>query len=423
MKRIAKALALTAVVATAASARAADDRVSMFGYFRVQESWQLAPVKGAIGPGYYGLPGVPQKFRLGNENDWAEFGWNVLAYKGDDGTIGHAVIMLGGNYDPTNRGGGDLPFGSWESTGGTPVFKQLFVDLQKVPGTADATFWIGKKYYKRYYSGENDMFYWSDDGFGFGIEDINLGAAKLSYAAMDAGKGVGKQGIFHDLRLTDIAIMPGGHLDVGLGVATPIGESSDNLNAGVSGNIRWVQDVPGGNNALTVQFGTGPLGDSSQFGANQGSAVPMTASSSARKARIIDVLSFSPSKELGIDFVALFEHNEQNSATTNAGNVNAQYTNWLEAGGRLSYHFSPHASFLFDIGLDTTKNPGQDSKMLIKVTPALEIGTGYGNVPHIRFFVTAAEVNDATTGLVFASKPGEQDKTAFSFGIQGESWF
>jgi maltoporin len=391
----------------------------MFGYFRVQEGWQLSPTKGA--QGYYGLPGT-SKFRLGNENDWAEFGWNVLAYKGDDGTIGHAVIMIGGNYDPTNRGGGDLPFSNWMGTSNqSPVFKQLFVDVQKIPGLADATLWLGKKYYKRYYSGINDTFYWSNDGFGVGIEDINLGAAKLSYAAMDAGKavrdvngndtGVSYQGIFHDLRLTDVAVIPGGHLDVGVGVATPIGESNLNMNAGVMGNVRWTQDIPGGNNALTLQFGTGPCGDSTQFGTNQGSAISLNASSDARKARVFDVLSFSPSKELGIDAVLVLEHNEKNSAG---------YTNWVELGARLSYHFSSHASFLLEAGIDSTKRPGLDSLQLIKVTPALEVGTGYGNVPHIRLFVTVANANDAAAAAVIAHGT---DKTAISFGFQGESWF
>jgi maltoporin len=412
MKRIAKALALTAVVATAASARAADDRVSTFGYFRVQQGWQIAPLKGA--QGFYQVPGSASKFRLGNENDWAEFGWNILAYKGDDGTTGHAVIMLGGNYDPTNKGQGDLPFSNWMGTGEkSAVWKQLYVDVQKIPGLADSTLWIGKKYYKRYYSPINDMFYWSNDGFGFGIEDINLGAAKLSYAAMDAGRTANGQGILHDLRLTDVAIIPGGHLDVGIAVATPIGESSLNLNAGVMGNIRWVQDVPGGNNALTLQFGTGPCGNSDQFGVSQGSGVQFNTSTDAKKMRVIDVLSFSPSKELGLDAVAIFEHNEANGVGLSR--------NWFQLGARLSYHFSPHASFLLEAGVDMTKATGDDSLMLVKVTPALEVGTGYGNVPHIRFFVTVADVNDAALGAVFTPKTDE--KLAVSFGIQGESWF
>jgi maltoporin len=401
----------------------------MFGYFRVQEGWQLSPIKGA--QGYYGLPGTASKFRLGNENDWAEFGWNILAYKGDDGTIGHAVIMIGGNYDPTNRGGGDLPFTSWMGTGNnSPVFKQLFVDVQKIPGLADATLWLGKKYYKRYYSGINDMFYWSNDGFGFGIEDINLGAAKLSYAAMDAGKavrdannndtGVNFQGIFHDLRLTDVAIIPGGHLDVGIGLATPIGESSQNMNVGFMGNVRWTQDVPGGSNALTLQVGTGPCGNSDQFGTNQGSAVPLNTPSDAKKYRLIDVLSFSPSKEFGIDAVAVFEKNHANNVANTATNSLGNRS-WLQLGARLSYHFSPHASFLLEAGVDSTKFVSEDSLMLIKVTPALEVGTGYGNVPHIRLFVTFADVNDAALGKVFAPKTDE--KLAVSFGLQGESWF
>lgn len=411
--RIAKALALMAVMTMAFGARAADDRVSMFGYFRVQEGWQVSPTKGA--QVYYGLPGVPQKFRLGNENDWAEFGWNLLAYKGEDGTIGHAVIMVGGNYDPTNRGNGDLPFGGWMSTGNnSPVYKQLFVDVQKIPGLADATLWIGKKYYKRYYSPINDFFYWSNDGFGAGIEDINLGGMKLSYAAMDAGHAgaAQAQGIFHDLRLTDIAIIPGGRLDVGVGLSHKISENSA-LNSGFMGNIRWTQDVMGGSNSLTLQYGMGSCGNSPQFGSAQAGGIDLTASKDAKKARLVDVLSIPVSKEVGIDFAAVLEHNELNGALP-------QYRNWVEVGARLSYHFSPHASFLLEAGVDSSKATGVDSLMLIKVTPAIEVGTGYGNVPHIRLFATIANANDAAAASVTGDAA---KKTAVSFGLQGEAWF
>lgn len=410
--RIAKALTLTAIMTMAVGARAADDRVSMFGYFRVQEGWQVSPTKGP--QGYYGLPGV-SKLRLGNENDWAEFGWNLLAYKGEDGTVGHAVIMLGGNYDPTNRGNGDLPFSNWMGDGSnSPVFKQLFVDVQKIPGLADATLWLGKKYYKRYYSPINDTFFWSNDGFGAGIEDINLGGMKLSYAAMDAGhSGAGNlQGIFHDLRLTDIAIIPGGRLDVGVGFSHAISENTA-LNTGFMGNIRWTQDVLGGNNQLCLQAGIGSGGDSPQFGSAQAGGINLAASSDARKFRLFDALSISPSKEIGVDFVLVLEHNETNGALAN-------YRNWVEAGARLSYHFSSHASFLLEAGVDSTKKTGEDSLMLIKVTPALEVGTGYGNVPHIRLFVTVANANDAAAAGITGDAT---KKTAVSFGLQGESWF
>jgi len=405
-----------AIVATAMSARAADERLSMWGYFRASEGWQVTPVKDA--QHYYGI--APSKFRLGNEGDWIEFGWNLLAYKGEDGTVGHAVIGLGGAYNHATKGAGDMQFAgwdgcSWDATGNNrcnPVFKQLFVDVQKIPGL-DATLWLGKKYYKRYYSPINDTFFWPNDAFGAGIEDINVGGMKLSYAAFTADHGTPTTGLFHDLRLTDIAITTGGRLDIGVGVAHAISESTT-LNSGFMGNVRWTQDMMGGNNQLTLQAGVGACGDAEQFG-NGGGGINLGAASDARKFRVIDVLSISPSKELGLDGVLILQHDERNGNTPGS-------RNWAEIGARLSYHFSSHASFLLEAGYDLVKRQGEEAQTLIKVTPAIEIGTGFGNVPHIRLYTTIGSANDAAVGS-FGGGGTANDKTAVSAGLQGEVWF
>lgn len=414
--RFVKAIGMMVVISMATSAQAADERLSMWGYFRVSQAWQVAPIKDR----YHNYSVGDFKLRLGNESDWAEFGWNILAYKGEDGTVGHVVIGLGGSYPADRKGTGDLPFSGWEGcpwNGGTncyPVFKQLLVDVQKIPGL-DATLWIGKKYYKRYYSPINDLFFWSNDAFGAGIEDINLGGMKLSYAMFSADQSTPTTGIYHDLRLTDIQIMPGGRIDIGVGVAHAISES-ETLNSGFNGNIRWTQDVLGGNNQLALQAGVGALGDGNQFGAHGGDA-KLATSEDAKKFRLIDVLSISPSKELGLDAVLLLQHDEANSGTGGAPGSRNQ----AQIGARLSYHFASHASFLLEAGYTLAKRQGEEAETLIKVTPAIELGTGYGNVPHIRIYTTIASVNDAAIGALGA-QTGD-DKLGVSAGLQGEVWF
>jgi maltoporin len=406
--RIVKAVVVLSWLFLAGAARAGDDRLSMFGYFRVLEGTQVSPTKGNFTT--YGLPGT-SKLRLGNETDWAEFGMDMLAFKGEDGTTGHAVIMLGWGYDVNAIGKGmDVD---------KPGFQQLYVDLKKLPGV-DATFWLGKKYYKRQYSPINDLFYWSHQGFGAGMEDLNLGGAKLSYAILSATQSAKNSGLVHDLRVSEIPILPGGQLTVGVELAHPLAETqTPSLETGWAVNAQWIQEVLKGSNQLALQYGAGPLGNSSQFGV--GDPINLQTSKDARKARLIDALSFGVGPDVALDLVAVLQHDEQNAV--------GAARNWVQAGGRVTYFLSNHVSLLLEAGYDVTKAPGVDSRTLLKVTPAIELSAWRGGTPHIRLFATAASWNDASAsviGQIAGGGVGVGDplkRTALNIGLQAEGGF
>jgi maltoporin len=414
---IAKALALLAIISVTTSAKAADDRVTMFGYFRVLEGATVSPSKGSIS--FYGLPGT-NKFRLGNEGDWAEWGWNLLAYKGEDGTVGHAVIMMGGIFSNNTQGGSN-------SIG--PVLQQLFVDLQKIPGL-DATLWIGQKFYKREYVNLIDTFYWSNQGFGAGIEDINLGAMKLSYGIFALNKdggtnpplsGAKDNGFFHDVRLTGIQIMEGGRLALGGGVAHAVSDTKD-LKPGYYGTVQYVQDMLGGNNQLAVQFEGGSMGDAGGFGVH-GNGITLQSSTDPKKFRVLDDLSINPTKELNLQILAIYQRDMKNG-TSGAG-LNQD---WFGAGTRLTYALGAHFSGIVEAGFDLTKSSASGAKtlMLWKVTPALEVNTTQGNVPRIRLFVNYTGWNKDAQGKTQAGGGptiGAKKSSAFTAGLQGETWF
>lgn len=423
--RIAKVLALLAVVSAASSARAADERVSMFGYFRVSEGSQLTSGKGR--QTYIGLSGPisgSHKFRLGNEQDWAEFGWNLLAFKGEDGTVGHAVMMLGGNYNVDAMGSGDMKFSGWEgghSEWGTssfiPNLQQLYVDLAKIPGI-DATFWLGRKYYKREYSGVNDFFYWSHQGFGAGIEDINLGAAKLSYAILAAGQSESNHGYVHDLRLTSIPVMPGGRIAVGGEVTQRVSDHhlNSDFDIGYAAGVQYIQDMMGGSNQLALQYGVGALGANDSFGVNGG--INLQATSKRKKARILDNININPTKELNLEVVGIFQKDQ----------TGATHQSWFQIGGRATYAIGQHVQALLEVGYDTIKSRGADESLwLLKVTPAIELCAAPGNVPRIRAYATYNTWSDSAKGAVQAGAAGvgvRADSTnVLSVGLQGEAWF
>ena len=203
-KGITKTLALLAIVSVAFSARAADDRFTWGGYFRAAYGAQVSPIKGFQGLYYLAnTPGNDAKWRLGNEDNWAEFIWNSNIFKGEDGTIGAVHFMLGGNWNFDNPS--SPAFASW----GPPNIQQLYVELMKLPGL-DARIWTGKYYGKREFFTLPDFQYWTNEGFGAGIEDLKVGETMaFSYGLYSAGSGA-NHGFRHDIQFRGIQLNPGG---------------------------------------------------------------------------------------------------------------------------------------------------------------------------------------------------------------------
>jgi len=412
--RIVKALALLAVVSAASSAQAADERLSMFGYFRVSQGSQFTGNKGGrvnYGFNHDGL-GADAKLRLGNEGDWAEWGWNLLAYKGEDGTIGHAVMMIGTWSDSEGYGNGPDFHGT---------LQQLYVDLAKIPGI-DATFWMGKKYYKRSYSGVNDLFYWSHQGFGAGIEDIGVAEkAKLSYAIMNAQRSAANSGYLHDLRLS-LDVTEGGNLQIGGMVVHPVAAAHQHIDPSFGGVVQYNQAVMGGSNQIAFEYGTGAIGNTSGFGVNGG--IDVATSNKISKMRIIDNISFNPTKELNLEIVALYQLRKD----TTEG-VDSEDT-WMEFGGRATYAAGAHVQLLLEAAYDSVKHKAGsvsgDAMGLIKITPAIELCAAPGNVPRFRLFANYASWNDAAKGHASSGGgigPRPNDTSSLSIGLQGEAWF
>jgi len=428
--RIVKALALLAVVSAASSAQAADERLSMFGYFRVSQGSQLTGNKGT--QTMYALDGATRFFRLGNEHDWAEFGWNLLAYKGEDGTVGHAVVMLGGSYNANTLGGG-TDFNGWLG-GGNPAFKQLYVDLAKIPGF-DATLWAGKKYYKREYSNINDLFYWSEDGFGAGVEDLVVAEkAKVSYAIMNASTEAAINAYVHDLRIK-VDVIEGGSVQAGVMILTPMAQEHFKLKTSFGGVVQYVQTLMGGSNQLAFQYSQGNLATSSSFGTGGGirfkgyEATPQLIANVDKmsKLRLIDNISINPMKDLNLEVVGIYEVNKDTAENA---------TTSIEVGGRVTYAVASHLQLLLEVGYDQVKPKDVDARHLIKVTPALEFCAAPGNVPRVRLYMTYASWNDQAKGAgtgsgVIGDKygshsgigPRPDETSGLSVGLQGEAWF
>ncbi|NRD75453.1 maltoporin [Shewanella sp. VB17] len=116
--------------------------------------------------------------RLGNESEtYAEIQLGQEVYNKDDMSfyVDSMIAMVAGDQ------GRD-----WESTAdGSADFalRQFNVQAKGLFG-GDETTWAGKRYYQRHDIHISDTYYWDVSGAGAGVENIQLGAGKLSVAVV-----------------------------------------------------------------------------------------------------------------------------------------------------------------------------------------------------------------------------------------------
>jgi maltoporin len=153
-------------------------------------------------------------------------------------------------------------------------------------------------------------------------------------------------------------------------------------------------------------------------GVDLSTSQPLTTSTDDSRLRILDLLSFQVTPELGGQGVVIFEHNDMASSKRD----------WISAGGRVGYAFSEHVKLLAELGFDTTKPDGGDRATLTKLTiaPTIAAGRGFWGRPEIRLFGTFAFWNDnaAAAGVDSEGLYTGSDKTSgATFGIHADGWW
>ncbi|MBK9219105.1 MAG: carbohydrate porin [Uliginosibacterium sp.] len=150
------------------------------GYFRAGNALNT---RGGMGTcfGLGGLQGQDNpKWRLGNECDYViEPNFNATLVKSKDGSEWHVHFMpsSGRGWDSENAWNGNKDVGV--------NFGQVYGYGQNIAMLGKGTLWAGRRFYNRLQLGINDHFLENDDGDGVGLDDINLGGAKLSLGFMN----------------------------------------------------------------------------------------------------------------------------------------------------------------------------------------------------------------------------------------------
>ncbi|MCR5867406.1 carbohydrate porin [Aquincola sp. J276] len=369
----------------------------------------------------FGLPGAGAKYRLGNECETYAESQFVMPFGKSDGTWAKYNLMLA---LVENNAGAD-----YESSKGDKfdiASRQNYFEAGGFfgPGALEkASIWIGKRYYNRHDVHINDYYYWNNSGLGGGIEDINIGAAKLAFSYHSKGDDTLVTDTINGLntsrfsaRAYDIVTNPGGTLEFELvamrGTSAGRAERGEGSGWLLFSEHKQTGIFGAGYNKLALVLGK----DAGAGGADVNNYRDATDDVRGSSWRVVDQLYFAPN---GSPWSAMATAGYQRVKLDDAAK-----TTWFTAGIRPQYQINNFFSIAAELGYDRVKTDGQDTAHLTKLTiaPQVALAPGFWSRPVFRAFVTYAKWNDAANGAgtngVFGNK-----NNGVTYGIQAEAWW
>ena len=379
-------------------------------------------VRGALGvnsqsgsAACFKLPGAISKYRMGNECDYYgeilfEQGLNKL--ENDSEIKAHVMVSA---YQPLN----DRKI--FPATANHLSLVQAYMSWDKVPALAGGSLWAGRRYYKREGVHITDFFYWNPSGMGVGVEDMNVGNLKFSYAwFIEDDENQPYKATRHDLQLRGIDTNPNGQLELGLSLIPKNNHTS-------TGSDGW---------ALTVQhkqsnfFGDGTTSLAFQYGVGPATGLGKLSSvdngSDVERLRVIDGLYAQVTPKLGGLLTALYQKDSSNTGSQT----------WVSLGGRVSYGMAEHLKMQVEVGQDWVTPSGGATRTLNKITiaPTWALSTNFWSRPELRFFYTYAHWNEAASQAAIGSLNASElslaptnifggDREGSVIGVQAETWW
>jgi maltoporin len=336
---------------------------------------------------------------------------------------------------------------------------------------AKSTVWAGKRFYKREDVHIVDLFILQDTGPGAGIENIDVGIGKFSYALMKAGAAsyvdttgatpgqeIGRvtlngdpsqQKTDHDIRLEGINLGNAGSLGFGTNIVR-------GNNSAVSGNnyngwSAWAKHsivlFGAMQNALWVQTAhhAGNLDGSALYWAQSNSGNGTANSMQHSAWRVIDAANFDfGDKWNGAAFLG---YGKESFPWFGIGGLADTARTSISLVVRPIYHFTENLGLAVEAGtvrvsgynLNYDNNPGSTTNYLNKLTisPQLSMGSGFMARPVLRAYVSYMKWNRDTTAYgtetgasactgrdCSVGVPGFANvSSAVTYGVQMEAWW
>ncbi|WP_312828745.1 maltoporin, partial [Pantoea anthophila] len=383
--------------------------------------------------------GAQSKYRLGNECEtYAELKLGQEVWKEGDKSF----------YFDTNVAYSVAQQNDWEAT--SPAFREANVKgknlIDALPGS---TLWAGKRFYQRHDVHMIDFYYWDISGPGAGLEDVDLGFGKLSFAATRSSEAGGSytfssdrirdfatstaNDVF-DVRLAGLETNPDGVLELGVDYGRANARDDYRLEDGASKDgwmftAEHTQSMLKGYNKFVLQYATDAM-------TTQGKGVPQGTSlnNNGDMYRILDHGAISLAERWDLMYVAMYQNIDLD---------NDRGTEWYTVGVRPMYKWTPIMSTLLELGYDNVKSQqASERNGQYKVTLAQQwqAGDSIWSRPALRLFATYAKWDekwgynkdsagdlttfasaDSTGNGILTNSRGNNDE--FTFGAQMEIWW
>jgi len=391
------------------------------GYFRVQTSLQDQKERVC-----FKVPGAGSKYRLGNECEtWGELSL-FHEMNLDNGVKIHTEILpvfLGANNDKVDY---------LRTDGLYTEFFNLFDNT--------ASFWIGRRWYKRYDSHMTDYFFFNMSGDGFGVNNLELSGVKLSYSFMfnevDPAQIVEDEKVLftsHDLRLS--REQENSEFTLFLNYMQLDGRTFQ--------NSQTIDKLDGYTIGLTYKDKSlfqklFEMQGSSTTGIFYGRSLAKGAGSYSpylQEPLVESLIDQGSSIESSKTWRFINYNDLQNSVWGLMSNLvyelkddssfSATKQEWLSLGVRPYWFYHKNVRVLFELGYDTLKDELQSKRYsLTKATPAIEfaLDKGIWERPVLRLFYTYARWNEDAKGQIGTAYYA--NKTSGSnLGVQLEYWW
>ncbi|PHM74520.1 maltoporin [Xenorhabdus kozodoii] len=373
------------------------------------------------------VTGAPSKYRLGNECEtYAELKLGQELWKEGNKSF----------YFDTNLAYSVSQQKDWEDT--KPGFREANVQATNIidwlPGT---TLWAGKRFYQRHDVHMIDFYYWDISGPGAGLENIDLGFGKLSFAVTrntEEGGSVGwianerkeiptSNDIF-DIRLANLPVNAGGTLEFGIDYGRANARKGYQLDKqaskdGVMLTAEHTQSLLNGFNKFVLQYAADAMTNN-----NNGRAEGANVNNDGHMLRILDHGAISITKKWDLMYVAMYQDIDLKN---NNGNT------WYTVGVRPMYKWTPIMSTLMEVGYDHVKSQrtkANNDQFKITLAQQWQAGDSIWSRPAIRLFTTYSKWNEKwgyDNGTAYQDTAARQfsrgNSDEFTFGAQFEAWW